>query len=401
MLTTIDTTTSSAPFMQGHGAITCGSRKYVIFADGTDLVYFYSDNGGDSWNGPTSIAVVGSVAAKPDACYDAVNDRLNICWGGGNSSSAAMGFRAIASASTGTPSFAGAAQTIDAGGANLGVDYPMICHSATGSNPRYWIFAFKVTAASTYEVRGWYVPEGTTADTAANWVQHVNFRDVFGNSSSNSAKGCTCAFWTDSGGNPLVTCAAFGTSGVNMRSVTFDPTVTTPAPPAATAFGVTPTTVDIFANGPLIWSVPVDNNYIVGYTDTAGSGTCYLYITPDGTTWTQITNFTGGRMSLGAKAQGDVYCYYTDTYIVIGSSTTMSYRKLSPPYTTIEPGRTFGAAAGNEISIPVDLDDKHDVCLYRGSVASPYNINVEDIDFDINNPVVPHKPNFIYLRKNR
>ncbi|RDI73315.1 hypothetical protein Gocc_2915 [Gaiella occulta] len=376
----LQTVTSSTPFVHAPGLVRAGSRYYAIYADGTNLVYKYSDDNMATWSSSVTIAT-GSANNKPAAVYDATNGRLNICYAGGNSTSTSLRFRAITTnVASGVPGALTTEQTIDAGGTNLGVIYPYIVHSDTATNPRYWIVAFKVTAASTYETRAWFVAAGSAADTAANWST-TNFTNVFANSSSNTQRGAAAAFWTASG-SPKLTIVSFGTSGVQMKSVTFDPSAATPTPGTITTFGTAPTSVDIFANGPMIAAAGVTDACVMCYTDTSGSGTVAFYSTSDGTTWTALTSgsVTGGRCSLGVSAAGDVYAVHTDTYGAIGTTAqTLSSRKIASPYTTLGAASAFSDTAGNPVSVAISLGSSLLACLYRGSTASPYTLRSDSV----------------------
>lgn len=362
-----------------HGRVLClaSARLYAILNDGTNLVYQYSDDDGVTWSSETTIAAGSSL--RGSAMYDSVNGRLNICYAGANSTSTALKFRAITSnVTTGTPGALTSETTIDAGGSNLGVQFPYMIHSATVSNPRYWIIAGKFTALSTQETRAWYVNAGTDADTGGNWSSN-NFTNLGTNSGSVSIKEGIATYWTVSSADKVTMIFRNdgGGGAQSWEAVTFDPTAATPTPGTVTT--VTSSSADHIdgnINGALV-AIGSKADYLVFGRVNSTDSNWDFFKTVNGTSWSNPsgwTDLTMGRCQI-ALSGSDFYLIHTESYgLLTNSAQTLKYRKITASSDTMGGVTTFSDTAGNGVAVPLNTGTSKLYGLYRGSTASPYTV---------------------------
>lgn len=399
--TELQTVTQATTITHGRCIVVAGTRLYALLNDGTNLVYQYSDDDGATWQPETTIATGVRFAS---GMYDAVNNRLNICYAGGNSNGFALRFRAITSnVTSGTPGALTTQIDIDAGGTPVGVQYPYMIHSATGTNPRYWIVAKKWTDASTTETRVWYVnvTTATDADTGANW-SNANFTNLGTNSNSSDHKFGVATYWTISG-NPRVTIVfQSGEGPLDFEAVTFDPTVSSPTPGTVTSDIATHTgiaMIDPNINGSLI-TINAKADYLVFGRYDPNAGTWSFYKTVDGTTWTTPTGWTGltmGRCQI-AKSGGDFYLLHGSSYDDIATTAqSLLYRKITTSSDTMGATATFSDTNGNGVTVPEDTGTSKLYGMYRGSTGSPYTVRSDYASIS----VVSEKQSIYFARRTR
>ena len=376
--TQLGTSTVADSITHGRNLVVVSSgRLYAVWNDGTDVVYQYSDNNGASWSSKT-VVWAGNNTYMPTAFYDWTNDRLNIVGAGGNNSAHALKMRAITSnVSSGTPGSLTADTTIDAGGANAGVCRPYAFISDTASNPRYWIIAVKITAATTYETRVWYVAAGSAADTGGNWST-TNFTNLGGNSDANSSKCGVGGWWPSSGVDKVTLVFQEGSNDVDHETVTFDPTAATPTP--GTVGAVTGSAhqnpVNIFGEGAILSCIAAPDYFLVTSFE-ATSADVNFFKTVNGTTWTQPNagwiDEVMGRHALASNFSTKIWLVYATVYGALATiDEPLEYRELNMATDTWGSPVSFSDTQGNGIAVAEDAVFGKLNVLYRGSTGSPF-----------------------------
>ena len=381
----VGTTTDAATITHGRNIVYVPSsnRVYVIYFDGTNLVYEYSDDNAN-FSSPVTIT---NFAAAVTAFYDSVNSRLNIVYGGGNNANTGLSMRAITSnAATGVPGALTTETVIDAGGSNLGVVRPYAFHSATGSNPRYWVIATKLTAATTYQTRAWYAGAGATADAGANWSS-TNFTDLGANSDSNSSKCGVGIYWQVSGVDKVTLVFQEGSSDTDHETVTFDPTAATPTP--GTVGVVTGSAhhnpVNIFGEGAIL-AIAAKSDYLMVSSFETTSNDVNFFKTVNGTTWTKPSGWADlvmGRHQLASDGT-NFYLLYADAYGALATTDeNLSYRKITTATDAMGSAVAFSDTQGNGVSVPEQTGAFNLLVFYRGSTASPYTVRFDFVDITV------------------
>ena len=399
--TQLGTSTLSDSITHGRNVVLAGSRLYATWTDGTNVVYQYSDDDGASWS---TKATIDSGTRMPTAFYDATNGRLNFVYAGGNSTSFGLRLRAITSnVTSGTPGALTTTNIIDAGGTNSGVVRAYAFHSDTGTNPRYWIIALKVTASSVYETRVWYCDAGSAADVAANWTngtdgsapQNADFKNLGGTSDANTSKCGVGVHWQVASVDGVTFVMQEGSADTACVTVTFDPTAATPTP--GTVGTVTGSTEDnplsVFNQGALIAIGAVDDYLVFGCHERT-AGTWDFFKTVDGTTWTAPTGWdalTMGYCQITTDGT-DFYLLYSTPYGVLATADeNLEYRKLTKSSDAMGSGIAFSDTQGNAISAPPHTGTAKLYALYRGSTASPYTVRSDFAVIEEEPPSSPQK----------
>lgn len=377
--TQITTVTDAVPFAPQARAIElAGTRLYVAYQNGSNLVYRYSDDDGGTWSSETTVAS-GSSLYPAGIVYDSTNSRLEIAYAGGNSITQKLAKRAITSnVTSGTPGSLNTETVIDAGTSSTGVSWAYMFSSPTVTNPRLWIIGSKVTGASTYETRAWYVAMGSSSDTAGNWTSS-NFQNLGSNSNSETPKHGIGVHWTISG-NDRVT-LIFGSNQdapFDYEAVTFDPTATTPTPGTVTAdlfnLAGSGSTFDTYANGPGIALAGKADYLVFGRLDR-NTGTWDFFKSTNGTSWTTPSGWTGltmGRAQI-TKSSSDFYIVHTDSYGAISTTAqTLRYRKITTSSDTMGGVTTFSDTSGNPVTVPLNTGTSKLYGVYRGGTSSAF-----------------------------
>lgn len=374
--TQLSTVTAVSPFNHNRALVLAGTRLYAAYSDGSDVVYRYSDDSGGTWSGATTVH---SGDLRVSAFYDSVNGRLNFVCAGGNNESTGLFYRAITSnVTSGTPGSLSSEATVDAGGSNVGVAWPYAFHTATGSNPRYWVIATKLTTAATYETRAWYVTAGASADTAGNWST-TNFTNLGSNSGGEARKSGIGWHWTISGNDRVTMVFATENEPTTYEAVTFDPTAATPTPGTVTSSlfsHVTTGPPDPFNYGMYLVGAAKADYAVVGRLDRT-DGTWKFFKSTNGTTWTTPTGWSSLTMGTCAitKSSSDFYLVHSESY---GTSDTtaqnLKYRKITTSTDTMGGVTAFSDTAGNPVSVPLDTGTTSIFGLYRASTSSPYSL---------------------------
>lgn len=336
----LQTVTAAVPFSHARSIATAGARLWAAFYDGTNYVYQYSDDSGATWS---SEVTVRAADVRGSLFYDSTNTRINFATAGANSSSTSLQLHSISSnVTSGTPGSI-TTTTIDAGGANAGVQWPYALVSPTATNPRYWVIAKKTTAASTFETRVWYCAAGAAADTAGNWST-TNFTNLGGNSDANTNKLGTGAYWTVAGASRVTFVIALASPN-SFEAVTFDPSATTPTPGTVTAVPSSVVTDSISPDtdgGTFAVSAKAD--YLVfGRMRSATSSLWDFWKTVNGTTWTNPTGWQGltmGRAQIATDLT-DFHLLHSETY---GAAATTAQTIVRRQITVV--GDVMGGAPG-------------------------------------------------------
>lgn len=385
--TQLGTTDQASTITHGRNIVLASARLYAVWSDSTDLVYQYSDDDGVTWSSKTVISTGESLRAS--AFYDSVNGRLNFVYAGENTTSAALSMRAVTSnVTTGVPGALTTETVIDAGGANLGIVFPYAFHSATVTNPRYWIIAMKVTAAATYETRAWYATAGVSADTAGNWVT-TNLTNLGANSNAVASHMGAGHYWTIAGADRVTLVFADGNvnaSTVNtFEAVTFDPTAATPTPGTVTVITASQGAdgiPDTFANGLLVSLAAKADYLVLGFLNGPTAGTWDFLKTVNGTTWTEPTGWNGltmGRCQI-ALSGSDFYLVHTLSYGAISNSAqALRYRKITAASDNMGGVTAYSDTDGNGVAVPINTGTTKLYGFYRGSIANPYTVRADSI----------------------
>lgn len=365
------------PFQQGHNLILASARLYALYQNGSNFVYRYSDDDGGTWSAETTIAAGSNFCGS--AVYDATNGHLRIAYAGGNSYGQKLAYRAIKSnVTSGTPGSLTTEAVIDAGGSNIGVQYPYIIHTDTGTRPRVWIIAQKSTSASTIETRAWYCPVSTPTDpeTAGNWVT-TNFTNLGANSDANAGKQGVGAWWSISSAEKLTFVFGTGSTPLTYETVTFDPTAVTPTPGTVTGSVFTVGNgIDEDIYGPPMTIAAKADYLVFGRYDSQFQSWTF-YKTVNGTTWTSPTgwnNLTMGKAALTLSGS-DFYLVHTVNYGVPSSSVQgLRYRLITTSTDTMGGPSVFSDTDGSYISLPLDTGTSKLYALYRTGTATTYPI---------------------------
>lgn len=390
--TQITTSTSDLAFAgQGQTVEKYGSRWWTIFNDGTNLVLYYSDNDGGSWTSHGTVASGASL--RGTVCRATADTRLNIAWAGTNNTSQALGYRAVTSnPGSGSPGALSTAVTVDAGGANAGIEWPNISHSYDGSQRRYWITAKKITSATNSEPRAWYVNAGSSADTAGNWST-TNFTNISGSNDANSPKYGASISWYVSGStfSHTMMWQEGSQSPDGYEAATFDPAAGTPTPGTITTpISAVTQYLDQDSNGPtfkLAAGGASSEILLFGKFDDTNDAWDW-HTSTNGTTWNAVTN--GSDVAASGTSCGLVtgsdrwYWVYSRPHSATPASNdeAIYYREITFSSPTM--GSEVGPVSdgdGYQVATAFDRTDSGDILIvYRRGTASAYSIRSDVID---------------------
>lgn len=376
----IATTTSPVPFAHAPSVCYAGTRLWMCYSDGSNLQLRFSEDNGVNWSSPITVKA-GNY--KGSILYDAVNGRLNVAYALGNSSTGALFFRAITSnVASGTPGSLTTELTIDAGGTDLGVNWPYMIHTPTASFPRYWIGAMKHTDATHAQTNVWYCAAGSAADTLGNWF---SLPDILNRSDSDRSKNPVLQHWTVAGADKVTVIGTKAAPTANHDVVTITPDISTPSTTGVTRSvaaysGSSP--VDFYANGPTLAISGAADILLFGRLDHSDDKWDFYYST-DGVTFTALTSGTNIPSSRAAllKFGSDFYVICeTAVWTTSDAVSAMEYRKITSPFTTLGSGTAFSDNNANPVQAPptTALTDRI-VAVYRSSTASPYSVRYDEV----------------------
>lgn len=365
-----------------HTLARAGSRVWALVQGGvsgssTFLNLWYSDNDGGSWTEKTigaaadSASIIGSITTG----LNGATWELHGCFAGGpgGTSVALTHFSIISNADSGTPGTVNLT-TVDAGGANLGVDVPSICVSPTGSNPRVWIAATKTTAVNTFESRAWFAAMGTATPTFST----TNFTNLNGATTTSWHESMVdCAYWKVSAADKVTIVVLNRPPTPDIwKAFTFDPTAATPTPGSGTTFGPGDIPSDVALDGPL-HSLFGKDDYLVFGRHQATAGTVDFYKTVNGTSWSSPSGWTGltmGRFQGGSDGT-DLWLVQSASFGALGTTVQqLQYRKITTSSDTLGGVTNFSDTNGNSVAVPRLTGTSNLYGVYRGSTASPYTV---------------------------
>lgn len=373
---------SSGPvFTHGREIAKTTSRLWALVQGGasgsdTGLNLYYSDNDGGSWTKHSDVDTAADVIGTVHAYQDTGVWKLIVAWAGSDTNTKALKTATVASnVDTGTPGALSAANTVDAGGANAGNQWPAIFSTDTASNPRVWIVWEKMTAATpTYECRAAYA----AFSALTSWAT-TNFTNLGATAGSSQGHYGTGVYWTVSAADKA-TIAFIDPGSRAYKSVTFDPTATTPTPGTVTTVYTDSTFMQSGqpTDGPtMTMSAKADYLVFGAYDPSNTSGTWTFKKTVNGTAYTTPTGWSAvsgmGRASITTDGTNFWLVHSSSFGTLSSSAQTLQYREITTSSDTLGGVTAFSDTAGNGVSTPRNTGTSKLYAVYRASTASPYS----------------------------